>query len=284
MEQELVENITNFSYLEDYISKLLPKFTSFVLQFVLACVVFFFASKLIKWGCRGFKKFLEMRNVEPSAIRFLTSLVKSVSYFLLIVILAMQLGLKEASVIAVLGSMGVGLGLALQGGMANVAGGVLILLLKPFKLGDYIIESSGRLEGTVKKIDMFYTTLTTGDNQFVIIPNSQLTNQCIINTTAQDKRRVDLRVSISYDDNIGQAKEIIEKLILSKNDILVSEGVNVFVHDLDASGVIIGCRAWTKTESYWQVRWQLIEEIKLAFDAAGISIPYNQLDVHVKQS
>lgn len=284
MEQELVENITNFSYLEDYISKLLPKFTSFVLQFVLACVVFFFASKLIKWGCRVFKKFLEMRNVEPSAIRFLTSLVKSVSYFLLIVILAMQLGLKEASVIAVLGSMGVGLGLALQGGMANVAGGVLILLLKPFKLGDYIIESSGKLEGTVKKIDMFYTTLTTGDNQYVIIPNSQLTNQCIINTTAQDKRRVDLRVSISYDDNIGQAKEIIEKLILSKNDILVSEGVNVFVHDLDASGVIIGCRAWTKTESYWQVRWQLIEEIKLAFDAAGISIPYNQLDVHVKQS
>lgn len=284
MEQVMVDKVTNISYLEDYISKLLPKFTSFVLQFVLACVVFFFVSKIIKWGCRVFKKFLEIRNIDSSATRFLTSLVKAVSYFLLIVILAMQLGLKEASVIAVLGSMGVGLGLALQGGMANVAGGVLILLLKPFKLGDYIIESGSKLEGTVKKIDMFYTTLSTIDNRYVVIPNSQLTSQSIINATAQAKRRLDLRVTISYEDDMRLAKGIIEKLLKNNTNVLQEEGIDVFVHELADHGVTLGCRAWVKTDSYWAVRWNMNEEIKLSFDQAGITIPYNQLDVHVKQS
>lgn len=284
MEQVMIDKVTNISYLEDYISKLLPKFTSFVLQFVLACVVFFFVSKIIKWGCRVFKKFLEIRNIDSSATRFLTSLVKAVSYFLLIVILAMQLGLKEASVIAVLGSMGVGLGLALQGGMANVAGGVLILLLKPFKLGDYIIESGSKLEGTVKKIDMFYTTLSTIDNRYVVIPNSQLTSQSIINATAQAKRRLDLRVTISYEDDMRLAKGIIEKLLKNNTNVLQEEGIDVFVHELADHGVTLGCRAWVKTDSYWAVRWNMNEEIKLSFDQAGITIPYNQLDVHVKQS
>ena len=167
--------------------------------------------------------------------------------------------------------------------MANLAGGVLILLLKPFKLGDYIIESSSKLEGTVKKIDMFYTTLSTVDNQCVVIPNSQLTNQSIVNATAQDKRRLDLRVTISYDDDMRKAKEIVEQLLLKNEDILASEGIDVFVHELAAHGIVIGCRAWTKTDRYWKVRWKMNEDIKLAFDEAGISIPYNQLDVHVIQ-
>lgn len=284
MNNELAENIEKISYLDQYLAELLPGITSFIVQLLIAGVIYFIVSRIIKWGCKIFKSFLEIRNVDPSAIRFLTSLVKSLSYVLLIVTLAMQLGLKEASVIAALGSVGVGLGLALQGGMANLAGGVLILLLKPFKLGDYIIESSSKLEGTVKKIDMFYTTLSTVDNQCVVIPNSQLTNQSIVNATAQDKRRLDLRVTISYDDDMRKAKEIVEQLLLKNEDILASEGIDVFVHELAAHGIVIGCRAWTKTDRYWKVRWKMNEDIKLAFDEAGISIPYNQLDVHVKHT
>lgn len=284
MTDQVVENIEKISYLDQYLAEKLPELTSFVIEVLIAGLVYVICSKLIKWGCRIFKTFLEMRNIDSSAIRFLTSFVKAVMYFLLIVMLAMQLGLKEASVIAVLGSMGVGLGLALQGGMTNLAGGVLILILKPFQLGDYIIENSSKLEGTVKKIDMFYTTLSTVDNQTVIIPNSQLTNQCIVNATAQDKRRLDLRVTISYDDDMRLAKDIIEKLLLKNEYVLDEEGINVFVHELGASGIVLGCRAWTKTDQYWNVRWKMNEDIKLAFDEAGISIPYNQLDVHVKES
>lgn len=284
MQDQVAENIEKINYLEEYISAKIPVFTSFVLSVILAGIFYVIGSKIIKWGCKVFKSFLIRKDVDPSAIRFLTSFLQAVLYFLLIVTLAMQLGLKEASVIAVLGSMGVGFGLALQGGMANLAGGVLILLLKPFKLGDYIIQGSSNLEGTVKKIDMFYTTLCTVDNRLVIIPNSQLTDQSIVNVTAQDKRRLDLRVSISYDDDMRKAKQIIEGLLVKDENILTNEGTDVFVDELADSAVVIGCRAWTKTDKYWQVRWKLNEDIKLAFDEAGIHIPYNQLDVHVKES
>lgn len=282
MKDQVTNDFGQLNYIEQYLSEKIPAITSFVLSVVIACVVYVIVSKFIKWGCKIFKIFLEKKDVDPSATRFLTSFLQSVLYFLLIVMLAMQLGLKEASVIAILGTMGVGLGLALQGGMANLAGGVLILLLKPFKLGDYIIESGNKLEGTVKRIDMFYTTLSTVDNQLVIIPNSQLTNHSIINVTAQDKRRLDLRVSISYDDDIRKAKSIIEKLLLKNEHILIDEGTDVFVHELAESAIVIGCRAWIKTDQYWNVRWRLNEDIKLAFDEADIKIPYNKLDVYVK--
>lgn len=278
----MAENMEGIGLLEQYLSMLLPGITSFVMKILIAGLVYFIGSKLIKWCCGIFKTFLEIRNIDSSATRFLTSFLKAVLYFFLVVTIATHLGLKEASVVAAIGSMGVGLGLALQGGMANLAGGVLILLLKPFKLGDYLIENSSKLEGTVKKIDMFYTTLLTIDNQTVIIPNSQLTNQTIVNVTAQDKRKLDLRVSISYNDDIRKAKEIIEKLLLEDENVLSDQGYDVFVHELADSGIIIGCRAWTKTNQYWQVRWRMFENIKYSFDEQGIQIPYNQIDVHMK--
>lgn len=278
----MTQSIVGIGVLEQYLADLLPKFTSFVIGILIAGIVYFIGSKLIKWCCGIFKTFLEIRNIDSSATRFLTSFLKAVLYFFLVVTIATQLGLKEASVVAAIGSMGVGLGLALQGGMANLAGGVLILLLKPFKLGDYLIENSSKLEGTVKKIDMFYTTLLTIDNQTVIIPNSQLTNQTIVNVTAQDKRKLDLRVSISYDDDIRKAKEIVEKLLLEDENVLTDQGYDVFVHELAESGIVIGCRAWTKTDQYWQVRWRMFENIKYSFDQYGISIPYNQIDIHMK--
>ena len=195
----------------------------------------------------------------------------------------MQLGLKEASVAAVIASMGVGLSLALQGGMANLAGGMLILILKPFSLGDYIIESVGKYEGTVKKIDMFYTTVSTVDNRLVIIPNGQLTNNSIINVTAQDKRQLEIKVGISYDDDIRRAKSIIEELLKKQEYIMSDQDMSIFVDELGESSVVIGLRAWVPTDKYWKTKWEMNEKIKLAFDEAGITIPYNQLEVHVNQ-
>lgn len=283
MNIEKVEEVaTNMSMFEEYISGLLPKAVSFILELLLSLLVFWIATKVIKWVCKIFDKFLKARNVDPSAIRFLVSLVKAVLYFFAVVTLAMQLGLKEASVVAALGSVGVGLGLALQGGMANLAGGVLILLLKPFELGDYIIEGSHNLEGTVKKIDMFYTTLSTLDNRSIVIPNGQLTNDCVVNVTAQSKRQLDFKVMISYDDDLKKAKDILESMIIADERVIKEDGHRVFVDSLADHGVILGCRAWTPTDKYWDVKWELNEKIKMAFDEAGIHIPYNQLDVHVK--
>lgn len=280
---ENIDVAKDMNVLEEYLQALLPKAVSFVLQAVIALLVFWIATKVIKWLCKIFDKFLKVRNVDPSAVRFLVSLLRAVLYFFAVVTLAMQLGLKEASVVAALGSVGVGLGLALQGGMANLAGGVLILLLKPFELGDYIIESSHNLEGTVKKIDMFYTTLSTIDNKAIVIPNGQLTNDCVVNVTAQSKRQLDFKVMISYEDDLKKAKGILESLILEDDRILTDQEYRVFVDSLADHGVILGCRAWVSTSLFWDVYWDLNEHIKLVYDEADIHIPYNQLDVHVKK-
>lgn len=280
---ENIDVAEDISMVERYLQTLLPKAVNFVIQAAVALVVFWIAVKVIKWLGTVFEKFLKVRNVDPSAVRFLVSSLKVVLYFFAVVTLAMQLGIKEASVVAALGSVGVGIGLALQGGMANLAGGVLILLLKPFELGDYIIESSHNLEGTVKKIDMFYTTLSTIDNKAIIIPNGQLTNGCVVNVTAQSKRQLDFKVMISYEDDLKKAKAILESLILEDDRIMNDQEHRVFVDSLADHGVVLGCRAWVATDLFWDVYWDLNEHVKLAYDQAGIHIPYNQLDVHVKK-
>lgn len=279
----LTANILRLNMLQDYVLDKVPQVAQVGVRILLAFLAYWVGSKVIKWSCKIFKAFLERKNVDASAIRFLHSITKAVLYFLLVVTIAMQLGLKEASVAAVIGSIGVGLSLALQGGMANLAGGMLILILKPFSLGDYIIESVDKHEGTVKKIDMFYTTISTFDNRLVVIPNGQLTNNSIVNVTAQDKRLLDIKVGISYEDDIRKAKAIIEDLMKNQEHIMTDQDMNIYVAELGESSVLIGLRAWVPTDKYWVTRWELNEKIKLAFDEAGIKIPYNQLEVHVKQ-
>lgn len=267
--------------LEKYVGAVVPAAGAFVLHVLIALVAFAVSVKVIKWLCSTLSKFLKMKDVDPSVSRFLTSFAKAVLYFLVIATLAVQLGIKEASIVALIGSMGVGLSLALQGGMANLAGGVLILLLKPFTLGDYIIEGTHNMEGTVKKIDMFYTTLSTIDNRLIVIPNGQLTNDCVVNVTAQSKRQLDMKVMIAYEDDLKAAKSIVEQLLNQDKRIMEEDGYQVFVDALEDHGVVIGCRAWVATDDYWSAKWDLNENIKLSFDKAGIHIPYNQLDVHV---
>ena len=269
--------------LNQYVEGKLPGLIDFIIGVILALVVFFIGTQLIKWIRKLIKISMEKGNVDKGVRQFVDSLVKLALYAILIFSIGSKFGLDTTSVAAALASCGVAVGLALQGSLSNFAGGVLILMLKPFVVGDYIIEDNKGREGTVKEIQLFYTKLLTVDNKTVIIPNGSLANTSLTNVTAQDKRRLDLSVGISYDADLKKAKQLMEELFQKDEDILQSEGVTVFVDALGDSAVMLGARGWVKKETYWAAKWRLTEDIKLTFDENGIEIPFNQVVVHTKK-
>ena len=269
--------------LTKYISDKIPELIDFAIGVVLALLVFWIGAKLIKWIRKLIRISMEKASVDKGVRQFVDSLVKFILYAILIFSIGSKFGLDTTSVAAALASCGVAIGLALQGSLSNFAGGVLILVLKPFVVGDYIVEDNKGREGTVKEIQLFYTKLLTVDNKTVIIPNGTLANTSLTNVTAQDKRRLDLSVGISYDADLKMAKELIEGLFRADEDILKEEGINVFVDTLGESSVVIGARGWVKKEAYWTAKWRLTENIKLTLDENGIEIPFNQVVVHVKE-
>ena len=269
--------------LTEYISDKIPELIDFAIGVVLALLVFWIGAKLIKWIRKLIRISMEKASVDKGVRQFVDSLVKFILYAILIFSIGSKFGLDTTSVAAALASCGVAIGLALQGSLSNFAGGVLILVLKPFVVGDYIVEDNKGREGTVKEIQLFYTKLLTVDNKTVIIPNGSLANTSLTNVTAQDKRRLDLSVGISYDADLKMAKELIEGLFRADEDILKEEGINVFVDNLGDSSVVIGARGWVKKDAYWTTKWRLTENIKLTLDENGIEIPFNQVVVHVKE-
>ena len=269
--------------LAQYVSGKIPGIIDFAIGVVLALVVFFVGTKIIKWIRKLIKISMEKGNVDKGVCQFVDSLVKFALYTVLIFSIGSKFGLDTTSVAAALASCGVAIGLALQGSLSNFAGGVLILILKPFVVGDYIIEDNKGREGTVKEIQLFYTKLLTVDNKTVIIPNGSLANTSLTNVTAQDKRRVDLSVGISYNADLKKAKTLIEELFRGDEDVLQEEGITVFVDSLGDSAVVIGARCWVKKEAYWDVKWRLTESMKLTLDENGIEIPFNQIVVHVEK-
>ena len=278
--QEAVENANEFvRYFQDHI----PALIGFGIKVLVALIAFFIGRILIKWARKIVRASLERSEADKGVEQFVDSVLKAGLYILLIFSIAAKLGVDTTSVAALVASGGVAIGLALQGSLSNFAGGVLILLLKPFTVGDYIIEDSNGNEGTVKEIQIFYTKLSTIDNKTIVIPNGMLTNNSLTNATAKDVRRLDLKVDISYHADLRKAKDIIENLLKKDDCILKDEEITVFVDELAASAVIIGARAWVKSEDFWPTRWRLLEEIKLTLDARGIVIPYQQVTVHMSQ-
>ncbi len=269
--------------LSDYVQMNIPVVIQFALQVILALIVFFVGVKLIKWIRKLVKKSLEKANVDVGVGQFIDSLLKFLLYFLLIFMIGTKFGLDATSVAAVLASAGVAIGLALQGSLSNFAGGVLILLLKPFVVGDYIIENGNKQEGTVAEIQIFYTKLRTVDNRIIVIPNGALANNSLINVTAQKERRVDLSVGVSYDADLKKAKDVIENVLKTDEAVLKDKDIVVFVDNLADSSVVIGARSWVASEDYWTAKWRMLENIKVALDENGISIPYQQIDVHMKE-
>lgn len=263
------------------VKALMPALGRFFLHLLGAGLLILVGIRLIKWVGKLARRSFERLNMQPALSRFLSSCLSALLYGILIFAAADMIGISSASIIALLGSAGIAIGLALQGSLSNFAGGVLILLVKPFVIGDYIVCESG--EGTVTGIGIIYTTLLTIDNQKVVLPNAALSNSPLTNMTASERRRLIISVCIGYDADLKQAKEILQRLFTADRRILENEGIEVYVDSLSENGVVLKARGWTKTDDYWQAKWDLTEQIKLAFDEAGIVIPYQRLELHVRQ-
>lgn len=261
----------------------IPAVLGFLLDLLWIVILLVVGSKLIKFAVKMLKSIMQKSNVEPGVITFLCSLAKYALYFVLGMIILSQFGVTSASVIAVLGSAGLAVGMALQGSLSNFAGGVLILLLKPFVVGDYIVENGGGQEGTVSEIGIFYTKLLTGDNKAIYLPNGALSNNSIVNLSAMDKRRVDIEVGVAYNSDLAKVKEILTDIATNEEARLENEDMNVFVSTLADSSVNMGVRIWVKSEDYWTAKWRMTEEIKYALDKNGIEIPFPQVDVNLKK-
>ncbi len=251
---------------------------------LLALLILLIGSQLIKLVRKIVRRSMERAHAETGATQFVESFVKAALYVVLIFFIASFLGVDAASIVALLGSAGVAIGLAVQGSLSNLAGGVLILLLKPFKVGDYIIENAGKQEGTVSEIQIFYTKLLTPDNRVIILPYGALANNSLVNVTAEKHRRLDIVVSISYDADIKQAKEMLQKVLEKDSAVKKDMEMRVFVNELAASSVDLGVRCWLDNADYWEGKWRITESCKYALDEAGITIPFPQLDVHLPQS
>ncbi|MCR4937934.1 MAG: mechanosensitive ion channel family protein [Lachnospiraceae bacterium] len=276
---QISEDIDAF---QAYLATIPSKFTVFAIKFFFALVIFILASFAIKFIRKVLKKTMEKANADLSIRHFADSLVKIILYAVLVIGLASYFGIETTSLIALLGSAGVTVALAIQGSLSNVTGGVLILLLKPFKLGDYIHEDNKGNEGTVKEIGLFYTKLHTLDGRTVVLPNGPLANTSLVNVNMAPMRQIIMTVGISYGADIDKAKAVIEKVINKEELILQNIPIKVYVESLGSSAVTIGLRAFVKNEDYFPAKWALTENIKKALDAEGVEIPFDQLDVHIK--
>ncbi|MGI5999688.1 mechanosensitive ion channel family protein [Lachnoclostridium sp. An131] len=284
LQSELTQMTEQISRTQEYLDRYLPSVISFGLRLVLAVIAFLIGSRVIKILRKIVRRSMERAGADVGVIQFLDSLLKVMLYFILIMLLASGFGVDTTSVMALVGSAGLTVGLAFQGSLSNFAGGVLILLIKPFRVGDYIIYVNDNLEGTVSEIQMFYTILLTVDNRRVVIPNGVLSNNSLVNVSAQDKRRLDIDVGIGYSSDLKLARDLCEGLIDENEKILKEEEHLVVVDSLADSAVMLKLRFWVRPEDYWTTKWKITEDVKLLFDANGIEIPYNQMDVNIKKT
>lgn len=280
----LSEVVKNPGIIGTYLESLAPQLLGFLVQLIVAVLILAIGSRIIKALVKMVRRFLERGHLEAGVVSFLSSFVKYALYFVLAMIILSQFGVTTSSVIAVLGSAGLTMGLALQGSLSNFAGGVLILLLKPFVVGDYILDDATSKEGTVKEITIFYTKLLTIDNKMILIPNGSLANSSITNYSHMDMRRIDLTVGVGYESDLSRVKAVLQQVIAEETAVITEKEADIFVSDLGESSVDMGIHVWVKTEEYWTVRWRLLEQIKLALDANGISIPFPQMDVAIRNA
>lgn len=259
-----------------------PKAVSFAVDVLIGLIILLIGHLIIKMILRTTKRIFDKSKLDSSVARFLQKLISVVLYIVLFISVLGTVGIKTTSFIALLSTGAVAIGLALQGALSNVAGGVLILVIKPFTIGDYIVENgSNGVEGTVDRIDIFYTHLTTIDNKNILIPNGTLINSRITNITQHEKRRIDLSVGISYQADIKKAKELLFQAGKETGDLITGESNQVNVKELAESSVVLEVRFWVPTDKYWKDYYFLNERIKELFDENGIEIPYKQLDVHL---
>ncbi len=265
--------------MEKLLSKLNDLWIDAGLKLIYVIVILFIGSKLIKILVKLIKKSRGFNKLDKSVSSFLISFIKVILNVLLFITIAAVIGIPSTSIITLLGSAGVAIGLALQGGLSNIAGGLIILAFKPFKVGDYIdthVDS-----GTVKSISIFYTTLITPDNKMISIPNGNLANSTTINYSNNDIRRLDINLDVSYNNDIKLVKTTLLEIIKKENRIIKDKDIFVRLTEYKDSSMLFTIRVWVNSVDLFNVKFDLLEQIKHEFDQKKISIPYNQLDVHL---
>lgn len=249
-------------------------------KLVIGLIVLSIGWKLIKKLIKIMNVLMDKNNVDKTLRNFLDALVEVVLRVVLIMVVLEFVGIKATGIAAIFASAGLAIGLALQGSLSNFAGGVIILLIRPFNVGDYI-EGAGH-SGTVEKISIFYTCLVTPDNKQILIPNGSLANDSIVNYSSKDTRRVDIVFGVSYDDDIFKVKRILTQVVDANELILKNPEPFISINEHGASSINFVVRAWCKTSDYWTVYFDLLEKVMVRFNEENISIPYPQMDLHLK--
>nr|WP_317282321.1 mechanosensitive ion channel domain-containing protein [uncultured Sellimonas sp.] len=280
IQEEVVETT---SLAVKFMDENLPKLIDFGIEVLIAVVVFLIGRVAINWVRKLVRVSIERSKADKGVMQFVDSCLKAGLYALLIMTIVVNLGVDTASIAALLASGGVAIGLALQGSLSNFAGGVLILLLRPFVVGDYIIEHINKQEGTVKEIQIFYTKLATVDNKTIVIPNGTLSNNSLTNVTAMDYRRLDFHVRIGYEENLKKAEETLRNVLEAEEAVVKEQEHIVFVEDLAESYVLLCVRLWLKSEEYWTAKARILEDAKLALDEAGVRFAGQKMEIQMKQ-
>ncbi|WP_108424888.1 mechanosensitive ion channel family protein [Flagellimonas amoyensis] len=263
---------------QEYADKAIEWALSMIPNIVMAIIIFFVGLWVIRFINKLVKRFFDKKEYDQTLESFLQSFISITLKFLLFVLVVTQLGVKTSSLVALVGAAGLAIGLALQGSLGNFAGGVLILIFKPFKVGDFI--SAQGIDGTVREISIFNTKLSTFGNQIAIIPNGQLSNGNIVNFNMEDTRRDKIDIGIGYGSNIKEAKEILLKICADNPSINTEPAPEVYVGELADSSVNLTLRFWANNDVFWAAHFYVIEQAKLQFDAAGIEIPFPQRVMH----
>jgi small conductance mechanosensitive channel len=251
------------------------------IKFVLGILVLIVLFKIINASTRRLYKTLHKRHVDETIAKVVSSSIKVFLKILILIMFIGYIGIETASISAVIASIGVGISLAVQGALSNFAGGLIIIIMRPFKIGDWITTNGE--SGSVENIKLFYTEIVTGDNKVVHVPNGSLANNVIVNVSAKETRRVDMVFSVSYDTDLTLAKQILANMLANDERVFKDPAPFITVSEYAASSINITVRAWTKSSNYWGVYWNMMNNVKSEFDKAGIEIPFNQLDVNIRK-
>ena len=272
-----MEELTNY---KQHIDNAIVWLWSALPNLIMAVIIFIVGLWVIRFLNKMVRKFFNRKDYDPALETFLQSFISITLKIILFVLVVTQVGVKSSSLVAIVGAAGLAIGLALQGSLSNFAGGILILLFKPFKVGDFI--SAQGVDGSVKEITIFYTKLTTFGNQIAVLPNGKLSNDNVINYNAMPIRRDNLKLGIGYGSNIKTAKDILLQICAECENIQKEPIPEVYVDALGDSSVNLTLRFWAENAVFWPAHFHVIEEAKSRFDAAGIEIPFPQRDVHMK--
>ncbi|MBQ7599635.1 MAG: mechanosensitive ion channel family protein [Clostridia bacterium] len=258
----------------NFLTNTLP---NFVLKLIIASVIVVVGFILVKYLIKLIQKSKFFEKADPNVQSFITNFLSAAIKIMLVLIAVMILGVPEASIVAVIGSCGVAIGLALQGGLSNIASGIIIMVTKPFKVGNFVDSAAGT--GVVKDIGIYYTKLTTPDNVDVTVPNSAICNATVKNLSAQDLRRVDFDFNVAYDTDLDLARKVLLASAQVNEKVLETPAPEVFVAAHGESAISLKLRIWCNSADYWGVYFDMWEDVKKAFDKFNIHIPYNHLDV-----